>query len=139
MFKSPPRMMPVLACRDMPMLRMRLDSTLESTVGTPPNTMTHMAYCRAYSYVLSPAPSRESSGRMNRPMPTENSAETASPRYSEKALTRRASSASPCPSRREISEPPPMPASPARHRVMLNTGRISEVAATMYGSLVWPT
>ena len=49
MLSRPPRMMPALASRERPMLRMRLESTLESTVGTPPKTMTHMAYCRAYA------------------------------------------------------------------------------------------
>ena len=49
MFKTPPRMMPALASRERPMLHIRLESTLESTVGTPPTTMTHRAYCRAYS------------------------------------------------------------------------------------------
>ena len=48
MFSNPPSMMPVLASRERPMLRMRLESTLESTVGTPPSTMTHSAYWRAY-------------------------------------------------------------------------------------------
>ena len=121
------------------MLRRRLESTFESTVGTPPATMTHRAYCRAYSKVLSPAPSTSRMGRMNTPMTSAKSAEMARPRYSEKVLTRRASSSLPWPSSRETSEPPPTPARPAMQMLMLNTGSISDVAPTMYGLCVWPT
>ena len=76
---------------------------------------------------------------MNSPVPRAKRAAMDSPKYSEKTLTFRASSGRPLPSSREMREPPPMPASPARHRVMLNTGRMREVEATMYGLLVRPT
>ena len=68
---------------------------------------------------------------MNSPMTRANRAAMAMPSHREKAPTRRASSRCPRPSSREIRDPPPTPARPARHRVMLNTGRISEVPATM--------
>jgi len=50
-------------------------------------------------------------------------------RYREKALTFPASSTLSWPSSLDIREPPPIPASPARHRLILNTGRIREVPA----------
>lgn len=80
MFSTPPRTMPKPAAVERPMLRRRLESTFESTVGTPPATMTHRAYCRAYSKVLSPAPSTSRMGRMNTPMTSAKSAEMARPR-----------------------------------------------------------
>ena len=43
-FNTPPRTMPVPASRERPTLRIRLDSTLDSTVGTPPATITQKAY-----------------------------------------------------------------------------------------------
>ena len=46
--RIPPRMMPMPASLERPTLRIRLASTLESTVGIPPVTITHMAYCLAY-------------------------------------------------------------------------------------------
>ena len=49
MFKSPPSMIPVPASLERPMLRIRLESTLDSTVGIPPKTITHKAYCLAKS------------------------------------------------------------------------------------------
>ena len=76
---------------------------------------------------------------MKTPIPRENSAAIRIPRYRENTLTFLASSSRFSPSRREIRAPPPTPASPARHRLMLNTGRISEVPATIYGLLVCPT
>ena len=131
MFSSPPSTMPKPAADERPMLRSRFDSTFESTVGTPPATMTQSAYCLANSKVFSPAPSSASMGRMKTPMAREKSAAMARPRYMENVPTRRASSSLPCPSRRETSEPPPTPASPARQVLILNTGSMSEVAATM--------
>ena len=47
MFSRPPKMIPALASRERPMLRMRLASTLDRTVGMPPMTMTQVAYCWA--------------------------------------------------------------------------------------------
>lgn len=109
---TPPSIMPKPAAPERPTLLSRFDSTLESTVGIPPTTMTHMAYWRAYSYVCSSAPSRPSSGRMSTQMSTAKSRATARPRYIEKTPTRRASSSLPCPSRRDMREPPPTPARP---------------------------
>ena len=130
-FSRPPRMMPVPASLERPMLRIRLDSTLERTVGIPPKTITHRAYCLAKRYVFSPAPKIPRSSFINRPVPTENAAATSRARPMENRLTRLASSSIPLPSSLEIRAPPPMPASPARHRVMLNTGRIRDVEATI--------
>ena len=45
--RRPPRIIPALASRERPTLRIRLESTLDSTVGMPPMTMTQRAYCRA--------------------------------------------------------------------------------------------
>lgn len=70
-------------------------------------------------------------GSINTARLREKAAEMPSPSSREKALTRLASSSRSCPSRREISEPPPTPAKPARQRVRLNTGSIREVPATM--------
>ena len=76
---------------------------------------------------------------MKIPIPRENRAATRIARYREKTLTLLASSSWCFPRRREINAPPPIPASPARQRVILNTGRIREVPATIYGLLVCPT
>ena len=80
MFKRPPNIMPVPACLDMPTLRIRFESTFERTVGTPPATITHIAYCFAYSNVFSVAPRVFSSGCMNTATHIANAAETAMPR-----------------------------------------------------------
>ena len=139
MFRRPPSIIPAPASLDRPMLRIRLESTLESTVGTPPKTITQKAYCLAYSYVFAPAPRSSRIGFMKIPITPENTAAIRIPRYREKALTLLASSSRFCPSRREIRAPPPTPASPARQSVMLNTGRIRDVPATIYGLFVCPT
>ena len=139
MFRRPPSMIPAPASLDLPMLRIRLESTLESTVGMPPKTITQKAYCLAYSYVFVPAPRSPRIGFMKTPMTTENTAAIRIPRYREKTLTLLASSFLFCPSRRDISAPPPIPASPARQSVILNTGRIRDVPATIYGLFVCPT
>ena len=47
MLSTAPSVMPNPASRDMPTLRTRWASTLDSTVGTAPSTMTQKAYCRA--------------------------------------------------------------------------------------------
>ena len=44
---TPPRTIPVPASLERPMLRIRFASTLESTVGMPPITITQEAYCLA--------------------------------------------------------------------------------------------
>ena len=73
---------------------------------------------------------------MNTAVSTENARATPMESFSAKALARRASCSSPIPSSRETSDPPPMPARPARQSVMLNMGSISDVPATMYGLFV---
>ena len=87
-----------------------------ATVGTPPKTIDPQGRTAGHRRRYSPPAPRSckmgsintarlrEKGRRNCPVPAAG----------EKALTRLASSSRSCPSRREISEPPPTPAKPAR-------------------------
>ena len=138
MFRIPPIAIPNPAFEDSPTLRRRFAMTFDRTVGMPPSTMTQNEYCRAYAKVLPLAPRSSSIGFIKSSIPMEKTAVVPAARYMLKAETRLASPGSSAPRSLEMSAPPPMPASPARDRQILNTGRISDTPATMKGLFVLP-
>ena len=112
--------------------------TLDRTVGIPPSTITQKEYCLAKRSVLPLAPKSPRTRFIKSSIPIEKKAVVASARWMLKAETFPASSGSPAPRRREIRAPPPIPDSPARERQILNTGRIRDTPATIYGFPVRP-
>lgn len=81
--------------------------------------------------MFSPAPRKVSAGVIPTPSPTEKASDSVTANQKLKALTLRASACCAAPSSREISVPPPMPASDDRQSSMLKTGRISDAPASI--------